>query len=74
MATKVDLLFAELVIWGRDNLTKREKELIYIFENFQRAYLTQQELRSKKEVSQFYLQQLEKVEDYLEKQNVPIKL
>ena len=74
MATKVDLLFAELVIWGRDNLTKRDKELIYIFENFQRAYLTQQELRSKKEVSQFYLQQLEKVEDYLEKQNVPIKL
>lgn len=74
MATKVDLLFAELVIWGRDNLTKREKELIYIFENFQRAYLTQQELRSKKEVSQFYLQQLRKVEDYLEKQNVPVKL
>lgn len=74
MATKVDLLFAELVIWGRDNLTKREKELIYIFENFQRAYLTQQELRSGKEVSQFYLQQLRKVEDYLEKQNVPVKL
>ena len=74
MATKVDLLFAELVIWGRDNLTKREKELIYIFENFQRAYLTQQELRSGKEVNQFYLQQLRKVEDYLEKQNVPVKL
>lgn len=74
MATKVDLLFAELVIWGRDNLTKREKNLIYIFENFQRAYLTQQELIAGKEVSQFYLQQLRKVEDYLEKQNVPIKL
>jgi len=74
MATKVDLLFAELVIWGRDNLTKREKELIYIFENFQRAYLTQQELKAGRTVSQFYLQQLEKVKDYLEKQNVPVKL
>jgi len=42
----VDIQFAKLVVWANKNLTKREQDLIYLFENFQKAYLTNKEIKS----------------------------
>jgi len=70
----VDIKFAELVSWASKKLSLREKKLIYIFENFQNAYLTKREIESGKQPSKYYIDQMLKTEKYIDDLNVPIKI
>ena len=70
----IDIEFAKLVCWGKENLSQREKDLIYIFENFQRAYATNQEILGGIEPRKFYRDQRDKVIECLKRQNIPFKI
>ena len=74
MIPQVDIEFAKLVCWGQKNLLEREKDLIYIYENFQRAYATNKELLNGIEPGKFYREQMAKVIECLKRQNVPFKI
>jgi len=70
---QVDLEYAKLISWGIKNLTQREKELIYIFYNFDRAYLTQKEIEAGKDPCEFDKKVNEKVKKYMLNQNINFK-
>ena len=72
--SRVDEKFAQLICWFIDNLTKREKDLIYITENFQRAYLIKKDIEIGRDVTKLDKKTMGKVEKFLKRQNIPINL
>jgi hypothetical protein len=68
----VDLKYAHLIVWAVKNLSEREQQLIYIFENFQRAYITRRELDSGGSPSDFEINKMKRVESYVQELNIPV--
>jgi len=71
---EVDLRFSKLVQWALTNLSDRERMLIYVFENFQRAYITKRELNANRHVSPYDELQCKIVQRYLEQLQISITL
>ena len=62
-----NLQFAHLVVWLKQNTTERERDLIYLVENFNRAWLTKNVNNHMGGPDKYSSNQLKKVEAILEK-------
>lgn len=72
MATEVDKSFLDWIIWLKENASRREMDLIYVTENYSKAWLTASDIRMGRKPNLYDLKQLKKVNLALKRLNYPI--
>ena len=64
--------FAQWINWLLHNTTQREKDLIYITENYSKAWLTASEIRMGQIPNSWWKNQLKQVNSALKRLNYPM--